>query len=234
MTDTITTTSSGGSTSQAGKRRARGTDAQAAASEPTPEPPSTTPGLRERKKARTRSLLQEVALRLFHEQGYAATTIEQIALAADVSPATVYRYFPTKPDLVIYDDLDERMLESVRAQPPELTAVQAFRAALKTGFGALIGPELALQRERERLIRSEPELRAAMLDELIRTLRVLSGLVSERTGLPADDDTVVALAGAVLGVVIAAWFDAEGPDWLERFLTRFDLGMSLLESGFRV
>jgi AcrR family transcriptional regulator len=190
------------------------------------------PSLRERKKARTRAQLQAEALRLFHEQGYTETTIEQVAEAADVSPTTVYRYFPTKPDLVIYDDLDDRLIEAFRAQPPGMSALQALRASLAVGFGVSLGEQLAVQRERERLIRTEPELRAAMLDELTRTLDEIALLISERSGRPAQDDEVVALAGGVLGVIIAAWFGTSTGDWVERFMARVDRGLALLESGF--
>ncbi len=191
------------------------------------------PGLRERKKARTRALIQEQALRLFRAQGYETTSIEQIADAAEVSPSTVFRYFPTKPDLVIYDDLDERMIEAFRAQPPELSVVQALRASFRSGFGGLAAEEMALQLERERLMRSEPELQSAMLGEFARTVREIADLVAERSGRPADDDAVLALSGAVIGVAIAAWFAADGDDATERFLERIDTGMALLESGFQ-
>ena len=67
---------------------------------------STTPGLRERKKAKTRAAIQTQALRLIAEQGYEATTVEQIAEAAEISPSTFFRYFPTKEDVVVEDDYD--------------------------------------------------------------------------------------------------------------------------------
>lgn len=195
------------------------------------EPPRL--GLRERKKAKTRALIQEHALRLFREQGYDATSVEQIAEAAEVSPSTVFRYFPTKPDLVIYDDLDERMIEAFRAQPPQLNALQALRASFRSGFGGLAGEEMALQLERERLMRSVPELQSAMLGELARTVGEIADLVAERAHRPADDDAVLALSGAVIGIAIAAWFSIDMDASPEQFLDRVDTGITLLESGFR-
>jgi AcrR family transcriptional regulator len=53
-------------------------------------------GLRERKKAKTRATIRTEAFRLFRQQGFQATTVEQVAAAAEVSPATFFRYFPTK------------------------------------------------------------------------------------------------------------------------------------------
>src|SRR5215472_5101695 len=94
-------------------------------------------GLRERKKAKTRAAIQQQALRLFHEQGYAATTVEQIAAAVEVSPSTFFRYFPTKEDVVLYDDLDPLFFAAFEAQPPELTPIQAMRGALHLVFAGL-------------------------------------------------------------------------------------------------
>src|ERR1700745_4535985 len=90
--------------------------------------------LRERKKARTRASLRQHALRLFREQGYQATTVEQIAAAAELSPSTFFRYFPTKEDVVLQDDMDTRMLEAFARQPADLSPISAIRAAAREMF----------------------------------------------------------------------------------------------------
>src|SRR6266702_4650622 len=92
-------------------------------------------GLRERKKARTRAAIRQHALRLFREQGYQATTVEQIAAAAEVSPSTFFRYFPTKEDVVLQDDMDTRMVEAFTRQPRDLTPIRAVREAIADAFG---------------------------------------------------------------------------------------------------
>ena len=74
-------------------------------------------GLRERKKAGTRAAIQRHALRLFREQGYEATTVGQIAGAADISESTFFRYFPTKEDVVRWDEFDPLLVEAIWAQP---------------------------------------------------------------------------------------------------------------------
>jgi AcrR family transcriptional regulator len=186
-------------------------------------------GLRERKKAKTRALIQEIALRLFREQGYAATSIEQIAEAAEVSTTTVFRYFPTKPDLVIYDDLDARFLEAARAQPADLNIVQLLRNSIRSVFSGPTDYEMDTLREREQLMWSEPEVRTAMLAELVRTLREAVEFVAERTGRPVDDDKVIATAGALIGVSLAAWFACEGETSLARYSGLLDSAAAHLE-----
>ena len=61
--------------------------------------PGLEPGWRQRKKTATSDRIRASALRLFREQGYDATTVEQIAGAAGVSHMTFFRYFPTKEDV---------------------------------------------------------------------------------------------------------------------------------------
>jgi len=192
--------------------------------------PADRPSLRERKKEKTRRLIQETAIRLFSERGYETTSVEQIAEAAEVSPSTVFRYFPTKPDLVTYDDFDEDIVELFRSQPSDLSAVAAIRRALREALTEALREDALFQRERERLIRTVPELRAATVDEFATAINRLAGMIAERTGREAADVEVLGLAGAVTGVIIAAWF--AGGDWTEHLTERVDDGLALLESGF--
>src|SRR5216684_5171722 len=116
-------------------------------------------GLRERKKARTRASIREHALRLFREQGYHKTTVEQIAAAAEVSPSTFFRYFPTKEDVVLQDDMDTRLVEALERQPAGLDPLSAVRAAAREAFASLGPDELARLRETAELTLTVPELR---------------------------------------------------------------------------
>lgn len=191
------------------------------------------PGLRERKKARTRSTIQEHALRLFRQRGYDETTVEQIAAAAEVSPSTFFRYFPTKEDVVLYDDLDPILFEAYAAQPSDLGAVGAMRRALKELVGLVSPADLAKQSERAELIFSVPELRMRMLDELVRTLQVFGGLLASRAGRSAADPKLQALAGAMLGIIVATWFN-NGSALSASFLAEVDTALGDLEAGFKL
>jgi AcrR family transcriptional regulator len=182
---------------------------------PPDSPRGAAGGLRERKKARTRAAIQHEALRLFREQGYAATTVEQIADAAEVAVSTLFRYFPAKEDLVLTDEYDPLIIEAFRRQPPGVGPVGALRGALRDVIGGLGAAEAADMRERANLAVDIPELRAAMIDQLAQTMRQLTGLIAERAGLGADDFAVHTLAGAMIGVMISAefyWVEHPGSD----------------------
>lgn len=166
------------------------------------------PGLRERKKAKTREAIYRHAMRLFREQGYSATTVDQIAEAAEVSQTTFFRYFPTKEAVVLQDDYDPVFLEALRSQPPDLHPISALRSALREVSGGMSGAEAAGERERHALIVTVPELRARMLEEFIVTVRRIGDLIAERLDRPADDFAVRNLAGAITGVVMSVYLDA--------------------------
>jgi AcrR family transcriptional regulator len=195
-------------------------------------PPETTaarPGLRERKKAKTRASIQAHALRLFAEQGYHATTVEQIADAAEVSPSTFFRYFPTKEDVVLYDQFDPQLIDAFLAQPAELSPVAAVRRAMRMVFEQAPADETAREFQRHELARSVPELRARMLDGFVSGLEMFSDALAERTGRRTDDIAVRTLAGAIIGTGLAAMLTGEGRP--EEFFARFDAHLAQLETG---
>lgn len=88
-------------------------------------------GLRERKKERTRAKLIDVAVELSLEQGYDKTTVDQIAAAADVSPRTFSRYFPTKESVIVAvgHDLDHAVAEALSQQATDITEFEALKRA---------------------------------------------------------------------------------------------------------
>jgi AcrR family transcriptional regulator len=188
------------------------------------------PGLRERKKAKTRAAIQREALRLFREQGYEATTIEQIAEAAEFSPSTFFRYFPTKEDVVMYDDLDPVVIAAFEAQPRELSPVAALRAALREVFEQVSPEAMRDMRERFALIMAVPELRSRMVDDFLQTIQLTGDLLAARVGKSPDDPTVRAFAGALIGAVMGTVFTAPSDGSVDYFKL-LDEAMEYVEAG---
>src|SRR5918992_630577 len=111
-------------------------------------------GLRERKKQRTREQIISAAMGLFAERGYHATTITDIATAADVAPRTFFTYFPSK-EAVVFHNLDRdlgSLASALRDRPPGETAFDALRRWIDAMFDAWMAEEdEALLRKRLRL-----------------------------------------------------------------------------------
>jgi AcrR family transcriptional regulator len=187
-------------------------------------------GLRERKKAKTKAAIQLHAVRLFREQGYAATTVEQVAEAAEVSPSTVFRYFPAKEDLVVNDDYDPVIFAAFAAQPPELNLVQAWRNALYEAITRMTEDDVATQLDRARLLLSVPELWGATLHSTRNTLEIMMNLSAERVGTAPDDAALRTTVGAIFGVLLVAaldWVKTESP----QIMSTLDDAMARLDAG---
>jgi len=204
--------------------------------DPGERPPLSRPqsGLRERKKARTRASIREHALRLFREQGYQATTVEQIAAAAEVSPSTFFRYFPTKEDVVLQDDMDTRMIEALERQPAGLSPLSAVRAAVREVWASYSSADIEVISQTTALTMTVPEIRARALDEFARTINVIGEAVAKRAGRRSDDLAVRVMAGAIVGVIMSITIPWEGwsdPQTMEDAFGRIEQGLAVLEAG---
>jgi len=108
-------------------------------------------GLRERKKQRTREQIVKAAMRLFAERGYHATTIADIAEAAEIAPRTFFAYFPSK-EAVVFHDVDrtvDTLAEALRERLPGETVFDALRRWMDSVFDERVADqEEALLRKR--------------------------------------------------------------------------------------
>lgn len=187
-------------------------------------------GLRERKKLRTRAAIQKEALRLFLKKGYEETTIEDIAEAVEISPSTFFNYFPSKEAVVFQDDLDPLIIAEIEAQPKSVSPIAALRVAMKNVLGSLSRGDGALVQERIELVTKTPELRAFMLNEFADLIDQIAVPIAHRVGKSPKDFAVRNIAGALLGVLIAAYF-ATAADPKADFLDEMDKAMAHLEKG---
>jgi AcrR family transcriptional regulator len=197
--------------------------------------PASRPGLRERKKIKTRQAIRKAAYRLFDEQGYNATSVERIAEEAEVSPSTVFRYFPTKEDIVLSDEYDPLLHDALLARPADEPPVTALRRAMLDVIGQAMaqepGREPAEAHQRMRLVQDVPALRARMTEHMSVTGRLLAGALADRTGLAEDSFELRVLTGALLGALAEAMFcwaeSDDGPD----VIAAADRALRLVEGG---
>jgi AcrR family transcriptional regulator len=162
---------------------------------------TTDLGLRERKKERTRQLIAATARRLFAERGFDKVTVTEIAREADVAPATVYNYFPTKEDLFYsrLEAFEDELLSAIRARSAGQSVLDAFAGFLlaQEGVLAMRAPEAQIQTI-TRVITESPALLARERQVFDAYARDLAGLLAEE----ADEDRIVcqAVANTLLGL----------------------------------
>ena len=158
-------------------------------------------GLRERKKERTREAIQREALRLIATRGYEAMTCEQIAAAAEVSPATLFRYFATKEDIVLQDGYDPLIAEAVRTRPAHEAPLTAVRHGFADTFADVYQGDLEVIRQRTALILSVPALRARSREQQESLVSHLTDALAERAG-PSGRSLDIAVAAAVCAAAV--------------------------------
>ncbi|GAA0844836.1 TetR family transcriptional regulator [Streptosporangium amethystogenes subsp. fukuiense] len=198
------------------------------------------PGLRERKKQKTRLALIDAALSLFLEQGYEATTVDQIAAAVDVSPRTFFRYFATKEDvaLSLAADGQEAMLAELATRPADEAPFTALSHAVRAMVTMLQEGDLddtaRFLRARE-VIDATPALFAGSVRRLMENERRLIAEISRRQGTGPGDllpHFVVALFTAVARVGFELCEPADLDD-VNALAARLESTLALAERSLR-
>lgn len=172
------------------------------------------PDLRERRRRETQAEISAVALDLVEARGYAATTVEDIARAAGVSPRTFFRYFPSKEAAVLAPDdgveasLVEH-LERADAGVPLLERVEAAFAALVERLAQQPADDVVPRVLRvRRLVLADPALTAAALGLQAQQADRVAALVAAAAGTPVDDlrtRLVTELAGTAVRLSCDEW-----------------------------
>ena len=167
---------------------------------------STNPpvGLRERKKQRTRQAIVEAATRLFAENGYAETTLAEVAEEAEVALSTIFNYFPGKPDIVfaVLDVLIASARARIVERPETETASHAVLGWVRDVLPDLEKPYTETIRRSDEIIRSDPDLvaaerlRGALLEDEI-ALGFARDLGEEPPGVRSRMMAAIALGGMV-------------------------------------
>jgi len=187
-------------------------------------PPDQGPSLRERTREAVRAEVRLAALDLFAEQGFDATTAEQISRAVGISVRSFYRYFPTKEDVLIGQNAQMGGLirDALAARPADEAIWTALRASLDplvTAFSAEPERGLAFMQ----VIMSTTSLRAHHVEKHILWEQLLAPVVEARLAAAGDTNplrarTLAHTAIASLDLTFAEWSASNGTLDLETLL----------------
>jgi AcrR family transcriptional regulator len=189
--------------------------------------------VRERTRRAVRGELAQLAVRLFVEQGYDETTIDDLAAAAGMSKRTFFRYFASKEELVMgkYEYFGEQLVEDLAARPVDepvwVSLRQVFaRVADYVENDARRAESVAM----EKIVRDHPTLNASYLERVSRMQELVLDEVRTRTGRtdPADPRTA-AIVGAAFSCLIAAWSTWLTTDQAKPFGVLLDQAMDAIQ-----
>jgi AcrR family transcriptional regulator len=162
---------------------------------------------RERRRTRTMRTIQGEALALFAEKGYEQTTVDDIAGAADISPRTFFRYFPTKEDVVLWAEYDALIWEMFDQRPGDESPGETMRAITHQMIEGLYRRDPERLLARNRLLFSVPAVRARFLDFARAGVDVLTSDFAARRGLGPEDDLKLQITAVAIVDAAAAAFD---------------------------
>jgi AcrR family transcriptional regulator len=198
----------------------------------TPASPELPRSLRERKKVRLRIEMTRAAVRLFKEQGFDATTVEQIAAQAETSPSTFFRYFGTKED-VLFGDTPDRLdglrthLDDADDKRPPIEVLKTALTEQIDNFTNFDDPQL--EADCAELWVSEPGPRRRYIEIVLEWETVISDYLSRCWDSPADSVPCRLTAMALIAAVRVSL--ERGSDGVSAAHDALQQGFALLERG---
>ncbi len=166
-------------------------------------------GLRERKKRQTREAIQTAAFRLFAENGFTGTTVDDIAAAADVSARTFFTHFASKHEVVLglFSEKVEALRRRLQEYPADADPLEMVRDVLRSLSASFDSTRrLSLFTG---LVESEPALRARVLEQLDVIEHVLAEAVGERLDTDPDTDLrtrlIASAATTTVHIAVSVW-----------------------------
>jgi AcrR family transcriptional regulator len=188
--------------------------------------------LRQRKRERTRTDLIAAALELFERQGYDATTIDEIAAAAEVSPRTFFRYFATKEEVALGDDLGQGIVDLIAARPADEPPLESVRRVVSDALALVPDDDREALLARLKIVYRTPSLRARRWEYQLEMGRLSGALLAERRGLPPDDLGSRVTASAAFTAIEVAMDHWQQHDGREDLLAVLDAAVDQLGRAF--
>ena len=161
-------------------------------------------GLRERKKVRTLLAIEDVALSLFEERGFEATTVDEIAASAEVSTTTFFRYFPTKAEILVGDHGQQlpALSQAIIDRPPSENDLVAIQYAVQTQWVAAVDSERTARKAR--IVANSDLLTGLSYHRGERWLAVFVEALAQRNGFDPQDERCSLAARVGLGALASA------------------------------
>ncbi len=154
----------------------------------------------------SRAELEQVALDLFVRNGFTATTVEDIAVAAGISRRTFFRYYASKNDVVWGDFgvLLHGMDEWLTNTPDNIPLLRALKEAV-IRFNALPPEAVPAHRQRMSLILHVPALQAHSTLRYADWRDVIARFAARRLALPVGALLPQMVGHLALGTAVAAY-----------------------------
>lgn len=195
-------------------------------------------GLRERKRLAAMLRIQAVALDMFESRGFDEVTVEEIADASDVSPSSVYRYFGTKEQVLLWDEYDLEMDGWLRTALQAEVPLDGLRAVILGAVDAVTPDDLVTMQRRITLVMTTPSLEQAATATTYQMAELVGRLLAERLGRPEVDLEVQVFSHAFTGGLLGLFhhwygtgFAASLRDVVEQLFGIFEEGLDIVTAS---